>query len=607
MTPEELFYSKAEKIIESKSEKIFAFFKQKFSELIKKSQVDLRTAFIEYSKNSFQKYSLIKTILYKNQPRFLYDFFECNNLLLDKTVINCEDVNNVLVKSHFNLIVGNGGMGKSTLMKHFFLNALQNNEMIPLFIELRGFNKTDNLLSYCYNIINNLGFNLEEQFFEYALKSGMFLILFDGYDEITDDNKKGFLKKIEAFTDRFSDNYFIVSSRPCEEFIGWSRFFKYETEAFSKEKALRLINKIDYDKSVKQKFLAELDEKLYDNHKSFASNPLLLNIMLLTYENYAEIPEKLHIFYSQAFDTLFSIHDATKPEGFKRNLLSGLPSDVFKIVFSTFCFSSYVKGKIEFTHDEIIEELTKAGKKVPNFNAENYLEDIKSGVCLIFIDGLNYRFIHRSFQEYFTALYLKNLDDNLQETACCNIIKRMKLSFEYDTVFSMLQDMAPIRFEKNVILPYLKIIEEKIKSGDRVRSFYCYLVESVIISDNKNDLERYIRRTKNLRSRYYWIFRDSNVSFYISFNRDLNIHFLLFVSGKYQNKRQTSMINLSKLFSKHMNTEITKETIYKDSALFSKIITETSLGVFVRTISGLYDSLEKSQKDAVEEIEAFFQ
>ena len=148
--------------------------------------------------------------------------------------------------------------------------------------------------------------------------------------------------------------------------------------------------------------------------------------MLLTYENYAEIPEKLHIFYSQAFDTLFSIHDATKPEGFKRNLLSGLPSDVFKIVFSTFCFSSYVKGKIEFTHDEIIEELTKAGKKVPNFNAEKYLEDIKSGVCLIFIDGLNYRFIHRSFQEYFTALYLKNLDDNLQEKACCNFIKRGK-------------------------------------------------------------------------------------------------------------------------------------------------------------------------------------
>lgn len=607
MTPEELFYSKAEKIIESKSEKIFDFLKQKCSELIKKSQVDLRTAFIEYSKKSFQKYSLIKTILYKNQPRFLYDFFECNNLLLDESVINCEDVNNILVKSHFNLIVGNGGMGKSTLMKHFFLNALQNNEMIPLFIELRGFNKSDNLLSYCYNIINNLGFTLEEKFFEYALKSGMFLILFDGYDEITDENKKGFLKKLEAFTDRFSDNYYIVSSRPCEEFVGWSRFFKYETEAFSKEKALRLINKIDYDKSIKQKFLTELDEKLYDNHQSFASNPLLLNIMLLTYENYAEIPEKLHIFYSQAFDTLFSIHDATKPEGFKRNLLSGLPSDVFKIVFSTFCFSSYVKGKIEFTHDEIIEELTKAGKKVPNFNAEKYLEDIKSGVCLIFIDGLNYRFIHRSFQEYFTALYLKNLDDNLQEKACCNFIKRRKLSFECDTVFRMLQDMAPTRFEKNVILPYLKIIEARLKSGDRTRSFYCYLVNSIIITETVDYFDPFQRRNKSLDTRFNWLFRDSNVSFYISFNRDLNIHFLLFVSGKYQNKRQTSMINLSKLFSKYMNTEITKETIYKDSALFSKIITETSLGMFVRTISGLYDSLEKRQQDAVEEIEAFFQ
>lgn len=47
--------------------------------------------------------------------------FECNDLKLDGDIIDCSNVNNILAISNFNLIVGNGGMGKSTLMKHFSL------------------------------------------------------------------------------------------------------------------------------------------------------------------------------------------------------------------------------------------------------------------------------------------------------------------------------------------------------------------------------------------------------------------------------------------------------------------------------------------------------
>lgn len=101
------------------------------------------------------------------------------------------------------------------------------------------------------------------------------------------------------------------------------------------------------------------------------------------------------------------------------------------------------------------------------------------------------------------------------------------------------------------------------------------------------------------------IFRDRNVSFLISFNREVNIHFLLFLFQKYANKRQ-SAINLSKLFSKNMNVEINAETIYKDKSLYSKIITETRLGFFVKAIANLCDSLRRSQQEAANEIEAFF-
>ena len=314
------------KLVESNSKRIISSFTEKIKDFAEKSKIDLRTAFVDYLNNSYHKYSLIKTILYKNQPKHLYDFFECNDVILDDESIDCSNVNNILEISHFSLIVGHGGMGKSTLMKHFFLDALIKNQLIPIFIELRNFSENDNLLDYCYCEISNLGFSAEKKYFEYALKSGCFLLILDGFDEIQDSCKKIFRQSLFSFVDQYPDNYYLVSSRPCEQFIGWSRFTKFDTIPFSKEKAVNLISKIDYDTKTKDRFLTKLKDELYDRHQSFASNPLLLNIMLLTFDNYSEIPDKLHIFYYQAFDTMYSIHDATKPDGFKRDLKSSLPS-----------------------------------------------------------------------------------------------------------------------------------------------------------------------------------------------------------------------------------------------------------------------------------------
>lgn len=153
--------------------------------------------------------------------------------------------------------------------------------------------------------------------------------MLDGYDEISTDKKDAFLRKFERFCDRFPDNYFIVSSRPYSEFVEFQRFSVLTLCNLSKEQALSLVNKIEFDIKIKQRFLEALDKKLYKRHQSFASNPLLLNIMLLTFDNYAEIPEKLHLFYANAFETLYSKHDATK-SGFRRELKCGLSYDAFK-------------------------------------------------------------------------------------------------------------------------------------------------------------------------------------------------------------------------------------------------------------------------------------
>lgn len=221
-----------------------------------------------------------------------------------------------------------------------------------------------------------------------------------------------------------------------------------------------MINKIDYDENIKAQFCKALEESLYEKHRSFASNPLLLNIMLLTYDNYAEIPEKLHLFYANAFDTLYSKHDATKG-GYKRELKSKLSFDNFKKAFSNFCFITYYQGKVEFTYDELFSFLKKSQMKNIEFDVEAFIDDLVNSICVIYKDGLNYRFAHRSFQEYFARIFLKELsDDNLSKMSI-GLIKKDSYRAIHDNVFDMLYDMCEERVEQNIFSPLLEEIESE--------------------------------------------------------------------------------------------------------------------------------------------------
>jgi hypothetical protein len=206
--------------------------------------------------------------------------------------------------------------------------------------------------------------------------------------------------------------------------------------------------------------MIQLEDELFDKHQSFAANPLLLNMMLLTFENYAKIPEKLHIFYSNAFETMYYKHDATKGT-YKRELSSNLSDDVFKNTFAKFCFITYYNNKIEFSYEEL-KEYIKNSSCVDDFNERAYIEDLQCALCVIYVEGLNCKFVHRSFQEYFTAVYIKELPDEQQELFCNRLISTDKNNrFYNDQVFPMLFDMAQSRFENNIILPILNKVESE--------------------------------------------------------------------------------------------------------------------------------------------------
>lgn len=423
-----------------------------------------------YVKKSYNKYSKIKTILYKSEPKFIYEFFETPYLSYGNSVektVKLEKADDILSLTKFVIISGRAGIGKTTLMKHLFISAIASKNYIPIFIELKQLNSNeciDEIETIVLSIFNSLSCNIDKEDLEVAFSIGNLLFLFDGYDELNFDKQSEFKKALDTFMDKYDNNAYIISSRPNNEFVGFSRFTNFKAKPFEKEQSKSLIRKIDYDEELKERFIRELDVSLYKNHKSFASNPLLLTIMLMTYENYAEIPSKIHLFYEFAFDTLLSKHDATK-SGYKREFKSKIPKDKFRKVFSFFCCCSYMKQQYDFSNEELHDLIERSFNKysIENVSCDDFIYDLENSICVLYLDGVKYSFLHRSFQEYFTAVFFKDLTDD-QLLKCIDIIIKNR-SFEDDNVINMFYDMSKDRFEQIVLMHYLEIIDNLADDG----------------------------------------------------------------------------------------------------------------------------------------------
>lgn len=233
-----------------------------------------------------------------------------------------------------------------------------------------------------------------------------------------------------------------------------------ETLKLSKEQALSLVKKIEFDEVVKNTFYNELDNSLYEKYESFASNPLLLNIMLLTFQKHASIPERLNDFYEEAFVTLFNVHDATK-DSYVRDIRTGLGCEDFKLIFSYICFKSYFNGEFEFSEARLRTHIQQAKAKFDRFNftIEDFQEDLTQSVCMLIKEGLIYRFSHRSFQEYFAAWYTCKLVDDVQSKLLLSWIKESDSVFS-DSYFTMLFDLQSEKVNKIVICPILKEVQK---------------------------------------------------------------------------------------------------------------------------------------------------
>ena len=349
---------------------LFSRIAEKWSDKIAEFLIDrgrsvveaLSLNFSDYFENMIPKCSNVKTLISRDEPIPLSTLYVKTYLYHKDKIIDDQKFIDSLTRPKPVIIAGSAGSGKSIFMKYLFIHLIENIDFrIPLFVELRNLNSLQNwdLISLVYNSIIRPGGTITPDQFRAGLKNGLFILLLDGFDEVDYDNRPELEKEILELQESNPRTQIIISSRMDDRFGSWSQFYLYRVQPMEKDEIIKLLGKIPYDREVRAKFAETVKSELYDKHTSFLSNPLLATMMLVTFDQFAYIPDKIHIFYEQAFEALFFRHDTSKQAAFQRKRYTKLAIDQFKNCLSTFCIASYVKHNYQFSEAEIYDYIRK--------------------------------------------------------------------------------------------------------------------------------------------------------------------------------------------------------------------------------------------------------
>lgn len=434
-------------------DRIFDIAKKTYGKADASIQVGLKTAYTNYLSKTRLKYSMSKSFFIRSQPVELYSYYVPTGITCGQKEIkqpsfkNCTDFTKKLV------IAGTGGSGKSVLIKHLFLNCIEEKLYVPILIELRDLNAYEKSLDDFINqTLHIFDFKADESYVTKAKESGHFCFFFDGFDEVNLTLRNKIIKQIQNLGKQYPDCPIVISSRPDDILTGLDDFSTFKMMPLRLDEAISLVKKLPFEEVIKTKFCDDLSNGLFEKHKSFLSNPLLLSIMLLTYGENAEIPTKLSIFYNQAYEALFQRHDANKG-GYSRNRFTDLDIQDFSKVFSLFCLQTYEKRLFKMSRIQCLEFIKKS---LINLGLEtkpdDYLSDLLSAACLLIEDGLDIAFSHRSFQEYFVALQISNSPPEIQT----KLINRYWKNIFSDSVINLLLEINPSLVERELLVPKLE-------------------------------------------------------------------------------------------------------------------------------------------------------
>ena len=376
-----------------------------------------------------------KWMLLPNEEEcLLEENYVCNSLSVNQSVFKKNKTSGVLENAtlydlrHYDrrgetphvVLVGSGGSGKTLFLQHLFVQAAERyrvTQLLPIFVEMRSFsyNREDIVGSIVSSVQEfDSAFSLENAIT--LLTNGQCQLLFDGLDELELEEVGIFQRKLQEFITRYPSNQVVITSRECDALKGIRQFTRLYMLPFDNAQSELLINHLvdglvdpDDIEKVKFRILQFMLDGFIKKNGIFASNPLLLTVVVLNYDKLGAFFKEKTKFYDLVYRTVVCEHDKHKTS-YARFFHSVADVDEFTEVFREFCAISYEEGVFEYTRTEfeyyfkrLTTPATLRNPHICTFN--NFLHDACATACMMIEQDSGIIYIDPGFQEYFFADY----------------------------------------------------------------------------------------------------------------------------------------------------------------------------------------------------------
>ncbi|MBT9317336.1 NACHT domain-containing protein [Leptothoe spongobia] len=394
------------------------------------------------------------------------------------------------------MILGRPGAGKTTFLK--YLATFTNKSEIlpgyvPIFVSLKDFQAEENQTNLRTHIENELSHcEVHQEIFNRLLKESRIIFLFDGLDEVRKKHFNWIIKQIKDLAQAFNNNRFIITCRLAASEYTFENFLEVEVCEFTKKqialfarnwftvkgspkKAKKFINYIKKDKEIGE----------------LATNPLLLTLLCLVFEESEEFPKNQTELYEEGLDILLRKWDVSRaierPETYRKLSKNKKEDLLSKIAYATFEKDKglFKKATIEAEIREYVENLPRS-IRAPEEVEPDCSSILKSmiaqhGLIVEVAKGI-YSFSHRTFHEYFVSLKIVKTLDPKEQEKCLQSLAIHISDYRWQEVFLLAACMLP---NADFLLTLIKYEIDKIaEENARIKSFINWLKEKSDAAEN---------------------------------------------------------------------------------------------------------------------------
>jgi len=320
------------------------------------------------------------------------------------------------------VVVGDPGVGKSTLVRHLVLQPTSDaddDRPVPIVLLCKEYapERNDSLTKALRATIDTeLNVTVSEAELEDVLSLGRLFVVFDGVDEIGDLGRRSrFVTRAQTFAARYPGTSILVTSR----LVGYERasfdrthFVDYSLLPFSeqqvREYASRWFQLTERSNLDRDHFLQELTTV-----QDIKNSPLLLSLLCTLYGSRGYIPRNRLEVYKECADLLFHRWDSIRhiDQPYDHTQYGQiLMRDLARFFYNSSSASPGVEeqqlGKLiaaYFEGTSAVDSATAAQR------AKNFLDFCADRAWLLTSEGRNdrgqrvFRFTHRTFLEYYAA------------------------------------------------------------------------------------------------------------------------------------------------------------------------------------------------------------